>query len=69
MELNLVLRFVPRVLTADRITTEIKATSRPYSGALAPVSSLRKIHHLDILPVPSRPLKLERVLIRLLFTG
>ena len=57
-ELDLELLLVPRVLTATRITTEIKATSRLDPVALAPVSSLKMFHHFDILPLPSRPLEL-----------
>ena len=57
-ELDLELLLIPRVLTATSITTEIKATSRLYPVALAPVSSLKKFHHLDILPLPSRSLGL-----------
>jgi len=56
-ELDLELLLIPRVLTATRITTEIKATSRLYPVALA-VSSLKMFHHFDILPLPSRPLEL-----------
>jgi hypothetical protein len=39
IELNLVLRFEPRPLTATMIAIEIPAAIRPYSMAVAPVSS------------------------------
>src|SRR5208282_4747753 len=42
MLLNVVLRFVPRVLTTAMIATEMPAAIRPYSIAVAPLSSVRK---------------------------
>ena len=42
MLLNVVLRFVPRVFTATMIATEMPAAMRPYSMAVAPLSSFRK---------------------------
>jgi len=42
MLVNVALRLVPRVLTATMIATEMPAAIRPYSMAVAPLSSFRK---------------------------
>jgi len=42
MLVNVVVRLVPRVLTAAMIATEMPAAIRPYSMAVAPLSSFRK---------------------------
>ena len=41
MEVNIVLRLLPRPLTATIIAMEIPAAIRPYSMAVAPESSAR----------------------------
>ncbi len=42
MLLNVVLRLVPRVFTATMMATDMPAAIRPYSIAVAPLSSFRK---------------------------
>lgn len=42
MLLNVVFRLVPIVLTAAMMATEMPAAIRPYSMAVAPLSSFRK---------------------------
>jgi hypothetical protein len=39
---NVVFKFVPRACTVAMMATEIPAAMRPYSIAVAPLSSLRK---------------------------
>ena len=41
--LNLVLKFVPTVVTAVMMTTAMSATINPYLIAVAPVSFVRKV--------------------------
>ena len=41
--LNLVLMFVPTVVTAVMMTTAMSETIKPYSMAVAPVSFARKL--------------------------
>jgi hypothetical protein len=47
--LNLVFRLVPRVVTALMIATAVRATSRPYSTAVAPDSSSKKFLSFSVV--------------------
>jgi hypothetical protein len=54
MLVKVVVRLVPRVLTAAMIATEMPAAIRPYSIAVAPQSSFRKrriSRLIEILPL------------------
>ena len=54
MLVNVVVRLVPRVLTAAMIATEMPAAIRPYSMAVAPLSFFRKLRIsrlTEILPL------------------
>jgi hypothetical protein len=50
MEEKVVLSFVPRPFTTLMIATEIPAAIRPYSIAVAAVSSFRKALSVRIMP-------------------
>jgi hypothetical protein len=49
MDVNLAVRFVPTVVNAVMITTEINAAIRPYSIAVAPDSSFKKFLNIAAL--------------------
>jgi hypothetical protein len=48
-ELNVVVRFVPTVPRVVRMATEMSAAMRPYSMAVAPDSSRKKLMICDIV--------------------
>jgi hypothetical protein len=55
MNWNVVLSFEPMALTLAMITTEMPAAMRPYSIAVAPVSSFRNATSFDMWSPPGAP--------------
>ena len=64
IEVNFVLRFVPSPFTMEMIASEMPAAIRPYSMAVAPLSSfknfLMSVTSAVPLPCPRKPFWIER---------
>ena len=64
IEVNFVLRFVPSPFTMEMIASEMPAAIKPYSMAVAPLSSFKNlvmsVTSAVPLPYPRKPFWIER---------